>query len=364
MQCLDTGLVFRNPKPHLRAVHAWHPSVVLLGANRLLASFDLGQAVESLDYRTFLSRSEDGGRSWSPPVRLFHDPVPRCSTHTVRIGRVADGTLVGLGGRLYRDNPEQGLVNRDNLGYVPMDLILLSSRDDGHTWEGPRTIEPPLAGPSFEICHPVRQLSDGRWLAPVSTWKGWNGEAPNGMNAVALVSFDRGASWPQHIPIMAAYDQGIIYWEQSLVELPDRRLLAVAWAVEEATGKTLPTPYAVAPDARTFGPPRPTGLRGQTAKILSLGDGRILCLYRRHDRPGLWANLSRLDGDAWVNLEEALVWQGAPSGMTGQAATGDELSALKFGYPSMVQLPDGDVLVLFWCVEDCIHVICWARLRA
>ena len=294
IDCYSTGLVYRNPKPHLRSIHAWHPSVVRLEDGQLLASFDLAEAVESLDYRTYLSRSYDQGETWSPPTRLFEDPEPRRSVHTVRISRLADGTVVGVGGRLYRDDPEQGVVNRENLGYVPMDLILLTSRDGGFSWDGPRTINAPLVGPSFEVCHGLRELEDGRWVLPTSTWKGWNGEAPNGMNAVLLVSHDRGETWPEAIPVMAAYSRGIIHWEQSMVELPNRRLLSVAWAVEEATGKTLPTPYALSNETGHFGPPGPTGLDAQTAKIIRLGDGRIFCLYRRHGKPGLWATVARI----------------------------------------------------------------------
>lgn len=363
IECNASGLVYRNPKPHLQAIHAWHPSLVLLDDGELVSTFDLGEAVESLDYRTYLSRSRDQGQTWSPPVRLFDDPVERRSTHTVRIARTADGTLVGFGARMFRDNPEEGLVNRHNLGYVPMDLIRLQSDDGGRSWHGPYTVTPPLLGPSFEICHCIRELRDGRWLVPTSTWKGWDGYAPNGMNAVAFVSHDRGQTWPEFIRVMTAYDQGIIHWEQSLVELPDGRLLSVAWAVEEASGKTLPTPYAISSDARKFGPRRPTGLRSQTAKILCLRDGRILCLYRRDDKPGLWANLSRIDGDDWINLEEQPVWQGGISGMTGQAVAGEELSALKFGFPTMLQMPDGHVMAVFWCVEDGIHNIRWVHLR-
>jgi hypothetical protein len=358
-----TGLVFRNPKPNLRAVHAWHPSIVLLDSGELVASFDLGQAVESLDYRTYLSRSSDDGQTWEPPVPLFTDTTNRRATHSVRLSRTANGTLLGFGGRSYRDDPEEGLTNRANLGFVPMDLILLQSRDGGHSWQGPTTVQTPLLGPAFEMCHAIVELRDGRWLAPTSTWRGWDGQEPNGMKAVALVSADRGRTWPEYLVVMENTTQGTVYWEQSLAQLPDGRLLAVAWAFAERKGTSLPTPYALAQDGRMFGPQRLTGLRGQTAKILSVGDNRILCLYRRDDRPGLWANLARIEGDAWVNLEEAPVWQGAASGMTGAANASEELGRLKFGYPSLVQLRSGDILALFWCCEDCIFNIRWIRLR-
>jgi sialidase-1 len=363
IDCVESGVVYRNPKPHLNSVHAWHPSLVRLDDGTLLAGFDLGEVVESLDYRTWIARSRDEGRTWDAPRPLFDDPVRRRSTHSVRLARMRDGTVVAFGGRFYRDDPEEGLTNRANLGYVPMDLILLRSRDGGAIWEGPATIAPPLVGPAFETCHRIVELADGRWLAPTSTWKGWNGDAPSGMKAIALVSYDQGASWPETITVSDLYDRGIVSWEQGLTQLADGRLLAVVWAFDEKSGRSLPNRYTLSADGKSFAAPRENGLQGETAKLLTLADGRVLCLYRRTDRPGLWANLVRIAGEEWVNTAEAPVWRGPASGMKGQGAAGDELSALKFGFPSMVQLPDGDVLAVFWCVEECLHIIRWARLR-
>jgi hypothetical protein len=358
-----TGLVYRNPRPHLKSIHAWHPSIVRLVDGTLLAAFDLGEAAESLDYRTYLSRSRDDGNTWDAPTPWFNDPVPRRSVHAVRLGQMRDGTLIGCGSRMYRDDPEEGLTNRANLGYVPTDLILLKSHDGGRTWDGPTTIQPPLVGPSFEICHRVIELGDGRWLYPTSTWKAWDGSAPNGMQAIALVSHDRGATWPEWICVANQYDRGVVSWEVGLTQLADGRLLAIIWCFDEKQGKSLPNRYTISHDGRTFGPLRENGIQGETSKLHTLPDGRVLCMYRRLDKPGLWANLVKIDGDRWINLSESPVWQGPASGLFGKQTASDELSSLKFGFPSMVPLPDGDILAVFWCVEECLHVIRWVRLR-
>src|SRR4051794_16663374 len=118
IECTATGLVYHNPKPYLRSVHAWHPTVVRMEDGTLVCAFDLGQAVESLDYGSYVARSSDGGRTWSPPVPLFIEIAKRLSTHAVRISRMRDNTVVGWGARFFRDeHPDEGLTNRANLGY-------------------------------------------------------------------------------------------------------------------------------------------------------------------------------------------------------------------------------------------------------
>lgn len=361
MEIASSGVVYRNPAPHLRAAHTWHPSVARSGSE-LVVAFDIGQAVESLDYRTFVSRSGDGGASWSRPERLFADPPGRRSTHSVRIGALRDGSLMAFGSLAYRDDPELGLVNPGTFGYTDMDLVTLRSAD-GRAWEGPRIVRPSLVGPAFETCHRVIELKDGRLLAPTSTWKGWNGEAPSGMRAVALVSRDRGASWPEHLEVMDRYRDGLTHFEQGMAELPDGRVLAVAWVFHEASGRSLPNHFALSdPSVRRFSEPRTFGLHAETAKVACLRDGRVLIVCRRVDKPGLWALLCRVRGDELETLEERVLWQGAASGMKGERAASEEMSALRFGFPSMVELEDGAVFLVFWCQEDCINNIRWLEL--
>jgi len=365
IEVVDSGLVYRNPKPWLYSKHTWHPTIVRFDDGEWVCTFDIAAADVAHDYRTYLSRSTDDGKTWSDPVRVFPDPPGRPQTHSVRIARISDGPdeLVAFGGLYYRDDPEGHLVNLPGIGYVDVDLILLRSHDRGRTWEGPTIIDPPLVGPSWEVCHAIVELKDGRWIAPTSTWMGWNGDAPNGMNALFLVSEDKGRTWPSYVMEFDRWADNKISWEQSVIQLQDGRLLSVSWEVDKDTGEVGPTPYALSPDGRSFPTHGLTGFLGQTTKLTQLPDGRVLAAYRRNDQPGLWATTARIDGDTWVNQETAPLWQGAASGMTGERSRGEELAQLKFGFPQMLVRPDGDVMLVFWCEEDCIKNIRWLRIR-
>jgi len=361
IELLESGLVYRNPKPHRRSIHAWHPTLVVGEQGNLLAAFDLAEAVESDDYRTYLSRSDDNGQTWSSPARFFADENDRLQRHSVRLSRMSDGSVIAMGSRRYLESDDEDVFNRETFGTKPAEWILLRSRDEGQSWEGPKVAQFPFSGP-FEVCHAIVELTDGRWLLPTSILRQWDGSTPHGLKAIALVSADQGQTWTEFIDVLDASAQGWIHFESSLVQLPDGRLLSVSWAFDDKTGTSRPLPYAISNDGKTYGPAQPTGLNGETSKLLSLGDNYVFCVYRRYDQPGLWGNLARIEGDQWVNLEEAPLWQGTESRMFGQQASADELSALAFGFPQPHLLPDGNVMIVFWCREDCVHNIRWLRV--
>jgi hypothetical protein len=280
----------------------------------------------------------------------------------VRITALPDGSFVGAGARWLRAGQYARGLNRETSGWCPMDLVVTRSAD-GRTWSPFVVVPPPLAGPSFEVCHRIVALPDGRWLWPLSTWPGWDGDQGEGLRAVALVSTDQGRTWPEVVTVLDSRAEGIAHWEQSVVPLPDGRLLAVGWAFDPATSTTHELPFAIAPGAGDFSIRGLTGLRAQTTKLASLGDGRVLAVYRRDDQPGLWATLARIDGDAWVPLAETSLWQGSPSGMRGEGRTvAEDLAELGFGAPNPVVAEDGTILVAFWSRRACVFGIDWIRL--
>lgn len=203
-------------------------------------------------------------------------------------------------------------------------------------------VAPPLVAPGFELCSPITPLQDGRWLLPTSTWHGWDGSCPNGMMMVAFVSHDRGKTWPHYLEVMRDPEQHVIFWESKIVELAGTpgHLLAVEWAYDQSAARDLPNQYAISQDGgQTWSAPRSTGLQGQTMTAFVLPDGRVLCIYRRMDRPGLWANLSHLEGATWVNDASEPLWGAGASGLTGiSESMVENFQVLRFGAPCITAL--------------------------
>jgi len=367
MKIIKTGLVFRNPKPHVRSVHAYFPSVAVMANGEMLATIVLGEAFEAANLHTHVCRSRDEGETWHCEGPIYPGTKGRLTSDGSRLTALPDGELVAFMVRHDRsDHPEEGLTNRANLGFVPTELLLLRSQDFGHTWTEPSSLAPPLTGPSFELCCPIVVLRDGRWLLPTQTWPGWDGHCPNGIRMGALVSSDRGRSWPQFLDVMRESGGRVFFWESKIAELPDGRLMAVAWAYDDVAAKDRPNQYALSADGgRTWTQPASTGLWGQTLTPLALEHGRILCVYRRMDQTGLWANVSRLEGDRWVNLSDMPLWGHNVTGLTATTRNmAHNFNVLRFGAPCLARLGDGTVFVAFWGYEECCSVVRWFKLSA
>lgn len=360
------GLIYRNPKPHVFSKHAYFPSAAVLGNGEMLASFAIGEAFEAVNLDTYIVHSQDMGETWSRPVGLLEKGKKSLVSNFARIAAMPNGSVIANIVRAHREShPEEGLANPENTGFVPTDLLLLRSKDNGNTWGDEERITPPLIGPSFEMCSPLVPLSDGRWLWPTSTWRGWDGYCPNGMKMVALVSHDRGKTWPEHMDVMDRSGEKIIFWESKIIELTDGTLLAAAWAYDEGNGKDLPNHYTVSHDGgKTWMKPSSTGIMGQTMTITPMTDGKILAVYRRMDKPGLWINVVRIERDKWINEKNIPVWGFQGRGLTKKSDNMvQDFHELRFGAPCVTILPDKTVYIAFWCYEECVSNIRWFKLN-
>jgi sialidase-1 len=342
---------------------AYHPSLNLLSDREWLVTHDVGASTESLDYHTRGLRTTDAGATWREEGPLVIKPPGIATTHTIRTRHFGDQRILGLGKWEDRRGYEQHRSNRATMGQVPMRLFWIESRDGGRSWSQPRWVDPPLVGPTWELCHAPLPLAPEKIALPVATWRDWSGSLPNGEISGMLVSSDGGQTWPEFRPTFDGRQSGWIHWEQSVIVRRDGSLLATAWVYDPNAKETLPTVFASASRDGQFGIPRTTGFLAQTCKIIELASGEILAVYRRHDQPGLWADVARVGADAWVSERRALLWGGAASGMSGGGSSSEQLNSLRFGFPSLGQLQDGSVVVVFWGSTGGPPSIRWMRIR-
>lgn len=362
---LDTGILFKNDKPHVKSIHAYFPSVAVLPDGSLIGMYTLAEAFEAANAQVHFSRSYDRGQTWEHQGRLCTDTAGRITSTFGRLAISPGGELIANLVRFDRtDHPGEGLSNPKNLGMVPANQLLMRSKNQGETWEEPEIVTPPIDNPEFEMCSPITFLKDGRWVWPTSLWRDWEGNLPYGNRMIAFVSKDRGATWPEYLDIMHSEKNNSTYWESKILEYPNGRLVAIAWCYDEELQVDLPNQYSISDDGgATWSSLASTQIAGQTLTPYLLDDGNILNIYRRIDQPGLWACLSSLEDGQWVNYDQQPLWgHQSPEGTTTLGGNMSEnFAVLKFGAPNITRLPDGDLFVTFWCYEESISVIRWFR---
>lgn len=359
----DSGLIYANPKPFLRSRQAAFPTVVELDGGELLAAITVGEAFESADGHTELARSRDGGRSWTHEGCLPCGRTGRPTSESGRLSRTAGGAVLCYGPRYDRSDPERAIGNAETNGFLGCEVVWYRSDDGGRSWRGPKVVPIPFPG-SYEIASPIVALCDGRWLAPFSTFADWEGRAHTPERALAMVSRDEGASWPETITTLADPDERRVFWEQRIIEIGGDRLLALAWTHDRRDGKDLPDHFSVSEDGEHFSAPCSTGIPGQTCSPAWLGNDRILCVYNhRYGDPGVRARLCRFRTDReWETEAEVTLWGQPPSAERERGSVVGQMNYLRFGFPMVLRLEDGAFLISYWCMEDAQLVCRWTRV--
>ena len=97
MNVLASSVIYENPLPQLRSRQSAFPFLCELPGGMLLASHAIGEAFESVDGTTYLSRSEDGGRTWNDDAVCMDFPSGDVTCYEQRLCQLASGTIVCIG---------------------------------------------------------------------------------------------------------------------------------------------------------------------------------------------------------------------------------------------------------------------------
>lgn len=291
-----------------------------------IAGIDLSTLNAPRGGRAEISRSEDGGITWSPPVAMIDTPDDDRSPSPVQL---SDGTLIA------------SFFTYDGKGGKKTGII--RSFDEGKTWEqtphfllGPftwtATNGPPLEMPdkSILVCvyankdpmdpnKPNYRLEKESLWAPEARMKK---PAPDALQFGIFQSRDRGNTWNHRGILQTYYDLD----ESSIAAVGIRQLImvarpegAVSWSSDE--GQTWTTPVRL--PMRMYDP-----------WLLTLRDGTLLCVYGSYnkERRGVRAILSPDGGKTWFGAGPDYGFSIDPS---------------VYGYSRGVQLPDGSIYLVY-----------------
>jgi len=276
-----------------------------------------------------LTRSADGGRTWSPPEVFLGGYQCPCLT------RLADGALTHSTHRMELVTPEiaggcpqvRGVRDRPWPG-IHAGTAIWRSEDEGRTWGEPVFLD---GVPGLEPLHPnlhipvavrgnVLETEEGRLLISA-----YSLTDPN--SAYLFQSLDGGRSWRCWARIAEDFNETFLY------ETEKGELVAFMrrWGREQAF---LHMARSV-DGGDTWSAAQPV-CRGYPACAVRLASGRVLLAYgyRFEDGLGVRARLLPPDCRPIDEAEECLI--------RADGAVAD------LGYPDAVLLPDGRVMVVYY----------------
>lgn len=369
LELIHEGVLFRNPEPGHRALCAYLPNVVPLGADELLCFYRLGQAFYSLDGRVAQLRSTDGGRTWLDEG-LVRDPAQDNLpfTYTAPHGsRLHDGTVLLLAQRHRADDAEAIRFNPATGGMKATEPVLFRSIDGGASWSPPEVLDFGEPG-AIDTPSGVIELPDGRWFLGCETWKTWDDVSPLHIKGFGLFSHDQGRTWGERVDFPSAQDAARMYSHSRYTQMRDGGVGALQWTQSVGGDQNFDLHLVTSdPSGKSWTQPRPTGIAAQTSWLADLGDDRMAAAYtvRTGMTPGIMVALSENGGRTWDLDRQVMVWDAVGQEFLGVSRRPDYPAShdnIAFGKPNLARLASGDLIAAWWCTQACVTHTRYARL--
>ena len=331
--------------------YATEPRVTRLANGELLLSHRVATGRMSEDGEVRFKRTRDGGLTWEEVPTVGSPWRPQEASPIIGLptgGVVATiSSLDRSSGRLW--------FNPETEGRLPLSLDSSRSTDDGRTWEPIRPLDvSPYKQP---LAQSLCLLPNGELLATFETFKEYDDPSPWHYVAGVIRSDDEGRSW--HAPVAAAEPvddgpaAGIHPWDPRLALLDDGELVQTYRGYHHDSGTDFGVFIGWSDDGgRSWSPPVPTGLDGQTSWPIALSDGRLLLFIQR--RPlGFVIALSADGGRTWSQESEAVIYRhpepspGPADSSQSAAAYFHDMERFPFGNPCGIAT-GGDTAVVFF----------------
>ena len=353
MQKKEEIIVYQNPEPLLVSKQGIFPGVSLLPNNDLLIIFSIGQAFDSSDQRAFVTKSQDNGRSWSTPKQLHnHIYDKNVETDTLKPLVLQNGNLIATGYAFVRPDPLTPIVDPITFDVLPLKNKISFSNDNGESWSIPNNFN--VLNKPLEISGPCIQLSSGRILAACPPFH--LGET--GHSGWIIYSDDNGKTWDKLSDFFNTPTGEIAAWECRLCEIDNNGVAVIFWTYDNVKKINLNNHIVFSKDGgESFGEAIDTGVKAQASNLMWLGENTLLTIHSHRESPsGLIIRKVNIANSKFEILTELDLFQ--DENMESDSTNiSKQFGSLKFGQPSLIQLPNKEILATCWCYENNQHII-------
>lgn len=366
MRIVESNIIYENPLPQLCSRHSAFPFICECKDGTLIAVHVIGEAFESVDGSSYISRSTDGGRTWGTPTQMFgQSKYPYPITDYCKAVALEDGRLVAIGYAYHRENTLLPIGNPETGGVLDDFVFYSISEDNGNTWSEMIPIECSW-GPHVEASAPLIVLKDGTWLTPITGFPKWDGTMTGPLCGRALRSEDEGKTWSDDVVCMEFGGRSVTCYEQRMCQLESGAIICIGWNEDTDTGERLENHYTVSYDnGKSWSKAMSTGILGQASSVCAIGGERLLALHavrRDTDKPGIYGYIVDFSDKTWNIVEEALLWEPVTP-LIKDAKMAEIFSFLKFGQPGAILLKDGDVMMTHWYAQEGQYKTAATRIR-
>lgn len=313
MQVMKRVTVTTGPKRH-RAF----PGLVRLRCGTLLLAYREGSDhLKTDDAVVKVTRSTDGGNTWSQPLTILHEAGWGFSAHHGPT-QLLDGSVL---------LPAVSLRHSQVIPPGEYRVFALRSHDEGRSWDVKQI--GPMPGWRWQNQYGrAMAIDDMLWLPD-----GGQREGEDFWRNGYFVSYDNGQSWPEWHTVCTGLQD-----EKDMLEFPDQSLLAMIRSGEE-------TYRSISSDrGKTWTPPEKLPILGQCPSLLLLPSGTTLFAYREvepYKAKGAGAFRAKGIGLA-VSPDQGRTWSILPRLYDSPDGYFD------CGYPSMVLAESGEVLCAYY----------------
>ena len=351
MKVIKSSIIYDNPLPQLKSKQALFPSLAELSDGTVAAVYALGEAMESVDQRSVISFSQDGGETWSEPYDIYDKSSYSCPvSEGSKITALSDGSLISIGYGFERKDESLPIGNPKTGGLLDDFIFISRSTDGGKTFSKLEKVDSKMS-PHAEASAPITVLKNGDLITPITAFPDWDGNMHSEMCGRALYSSDGGKSWSDDAVCMRFSSGKITCYEQRMCQLESGAIIDIAWCEDTESGKRLPNHFTASFDGgKTWTAPESTGILGQASSVCSIGGEKFIAIHavrRDTERPGIYGYIVDFSERKWNIVDELLLWEPNTPVMR-DSKMADIFAFLKFGQPSAILLSDGDLLMTHW----------------